>query len=851
MVGSKGNDFSASTLDILAGRGQANQSVGSDAIYGSAGSNLPGLVAQSGDRYNALSSLASTALQNSAAAGDTSTWIDNENFQNSINNKYDWQAGQMDKGVAAAGIVGSAEVAKQVADRKMTSLADEKAAYDELAEAGNNLMKGYSLPPVISDIVGLFVPSYNIGRQTANMVGAISKINNIESQDALDDEMVLQKAFGQAGYNPLANEIIEPFNKWESQYVQEQVALQKNKIEANKNKNSALQTALGAYQAQNHMVDTLAGIHHDEVAERTNVLNKANEQEERNLDYQKDLSANQRTAVSARVKMLEDQTLNRSLGLEERKQDWAEYTYPDELAQQYADSDRKDLQLAKDIYSEQTERMKAKQELPIQVLKSQSSEYASDANRYVADQNLKAKIIDATGKVEAATIRAGSGGKSTNGKGSSGDIGKQSFESAANAVAAEPMTVATYNAETTTATALFNNGLSSEDQKQAEQLFANGQAMYSSEDPVTKVAGSKLMIEGAKKMSDANKKVLESLPKSQQQIIKAISNNPSKQLEPKDQPMVNSGIAKGELQGSNNPFFDSLSYDVNERVGSRLLDLAQAKPNGKDITRMTEMEIKGKTINGELGIGEKGDKLTADERKALASSQLNKVIDDVLNENIDGEGSYVQQNRRNLQREVERNLAKQLGSEVNAQAGRQVVDTENLPERQSLTDLAFKMADAGFTNNQIMETFGRLKQPAYSNRAVQQIAVKRATNTDPVATAFNFRLGTNNELVKIAQGYQGIGNEGKLLWQAFGSLPRELDQYRAAKAQSQLANQMLMKQIYESNDPLTNGILNEAGRPDYSSRPKTARNSRQSASSFGTGYGLRNRIMEETNGFGN
>ena len=247
MVGSKGNDFSASTLDILAGRGQANQSVGSDAIYGSAGSNLPGLVAQSGDRYNALSSLASTALQNSAAAGDTSTWIDNENFQNSINNKYDWQAGQMDKGVAAAGIVGSAEVAKQVADRKMTSLADEKAAYDELAEAGNNLMKGYSLPPVISDIVGLFVPSYNIGRQTANMVGAISKINNIESQDALDDEMVLQKAFGQAGYNPLANEIIEPFNKWESQYVQEQVALQKNKIEANKNKNSALQTALGAY----------------------------------------------------------------------------------------------------------------------------------------------------------------------------------------------------------------------------------------------------------------------------------------------------------------------------------------------------------------------------------------------------------------------------------------------------------------------------------------------------------------------------------------------------------------------------------------------------------------------------
>lgn len=850
MVGSKGNNFSASTLDILAGRGQANQSVGSDAVYGSAGSNLPGLVAQSGDRYNALSSLASTALQNSATAGDTSTWIDNENFQNSINNKYDWQAGQMDKGVAAAGIVGSAEVAKQVADRKMTSLADEKAAYDELAEAGSNLMKGYSLPPVISDIVGLFVPSYNIGRQTANMVGAISKINNIESQDALDDEMVLQKAFGQAGYNPLANEVIEPFNKWESQYVQEQVALQKNKIEANKNKNSALQTALGAYQAQNHMVDTLAGIHHDEVAERTNVLNKANEQEERNLDYQKDLSANQRTAVSARVKILEDQTLNRSLGLDERKQDWKEFTYPDELAQQYAESDRKDLQLAKDIYSSVTDRMKAKQELPIQMLKSQSSQYASDANRYVADQNLKGKIIDATGKVEAASLKAGSG-KGANGKGSSGDIGKQSFESAANVIAAEPIAVASYNAETTLANVLYNNGLGSEKQKQAAQLFANGQAMYSSEDQVTKLAGSKLMIDAAKSMGEANKAVVESLPKAQQDVIKAMSNNPSKQLEPKDQPMVNSGIAKGELQGSNNPFFDSLSYDVNERVGSRLLDLAQAKPNGKDITKMTERELKEKTISGELGIGEKGDKLSAEERKALATSQLNKVIDDVLNENIDGEGSYVQQNRRNLQREVERNLAKQLGSEVNAQAGKQVVDTENLPERQALTDLAFKMADAGFTNNQIMETFGRLKQPAYSNRAVQQIAVSRATNTDPVATAFNFRLGTNNELVKIAQGYQGIGNEGKLLWQAFGSLPRELDQYRAAKAQSQLANQMLMKQIYESNDPLTNGILNEAGRPDYGSRPKTARNSRQSASSFGTGYGLRNRIMEETNGFGN
>lgn len=850
MVGSKGNDFSASTLDILAGRGQANQSVGSDAVYGSAGSNLPGLVAQSGDRYNALSSLASTALQNSATAGDTSTWIDNENFQNSINNKYDWQAGQMDKGVAAAGIVGSAEVAKQVADRKMTSLADEKAAYDELAEAGSNLMKGYSLPPVISDIVGLFVPSYNIGRQTANMVGAISKINNIESQDALDDEMVLQKAFGQAGYNPLANEVIEPFNKWESQYVQEQVALQKNKIEANKNKNSALQTALGAYQAQNHMVDTLAGIHHDEVAERTNVLNKANEQEERNLDYQKDLSANQRTAVSARVKMLEDQTLNRSLGLDERKQDWKEFTYPDELAQQYAESDRKDLQLAKDIYSSVTDRMKAKQELPLQMLKSQSSQYASDANRYVADQNLKGKIIDATGKVEAASLKAGSG-KGANGKGSSGDIGKQSFESAANSIANEPIAVATYNAETTLANVLYNNGLGSEKQKQAAQLFANGQAMYSSEDQVTKLAGSKLMVDAAKSMGEANKAVVESLPKAQQDVIKAMSNNPSKQLEPKDQPMVNSGIAKGELQGSNNPFFDSLSYDVNERVGNRLLDLAQAKPNGKDITKMTERELKEKTISGELGIGEKGDKLSAEERKALATSQLNKVIDDVLNENIDGEGSYVQQNRRNLQREVERNLAKQLGSEVNAQAGKQVVDTENLPERQALTDLAFKMADAGFTNNQIMETFGRLKQPAYSNRAVQQIAVSRATNTDPVATAFNFRLGTNNELVKIAQGYQGIGNEGKLLWQAFGSLPRELDQYRAAKAQSQLANQMLMKQIYESNDPLTNGILNEAGRPDYGSRPKTARNSRQSASSFGTGYGLRNRIMEETNGFGN
>lgn len=850
MVGSKGNDFSASTLDILAGRGQANQSVGSDVVYGSAGSNLPGLVAQSGDRYNALSSLASTALQNSAAAGDTSTWIDNENFQNSINNKYDWQAGQMDKGVAAAGIVGSAEVAKQVANRKMTSLADEKAAYDELAEAGSNLMKGYSLPPVISDIVGLFVPSYNIGRQTANMVGAISKINNIESQDALDDEMVLQKAFGQAGYNPLANEVIEPFNKWESQYVQEQVALQRNKIEANKNKNSALQTALGAYQAQNHMVDTLAGIHHDEVAERTNVLNKANEQEERNLDYQKDLSANQRTAVSARVKMLEDQTQNRALGLDERKQDWKEYTYPDELSQQYAESDRKDLQLAKDIYSAVTDRMKAKQELPIQMLKSQSSQYASDANRYVADQNLKGKILDSTAKVEAASLKSGSG-KGANGKGSSGDIGKQSFDSAANVIANEPIAVASYNAETTLANVLYNNGLGSEKQKQAAQLFANGQAMYSSEDQVTKLAGSKLMIDAAKSMGEANKAVVESLPKAQQDVIKAMSNNPSKQLEPKDQPMVNSGIAKGELQGSNNPFFDILSYDVNERVGNRLLDLAQAKPNGKDITKMTERELKEKTISGELGIGEKGDKLSAEERKALATSQLNKVIDDVLNENIDGEGSYVQQNRRNLQREVERNLAKQLGSEVNAQAGKQVVDTENLPERQALTDLAFKMADAGFTNNQIMETFGRLKQPAYSNRAVQQIAVSRATNTDPVATAFNFRLGTNNELVKIAQGYQGIGNEGKLLWQAFGSLPRELDQYRAAKAQSQLANQMLMKQIYESNDPLTNGILNEAGRPDYGSRPKTARNSRQSASSFGTGYGLRNRIMEETNGFGN
>lgn len=849
MVGSKGNDFSASTLDILAGRGQTNQSVGSDAVYGSAGSNLPGLVAQSGDRYNALSSLASTALQNSATAGDTSTWIDNENFQNSINNKYDWQAGQMDKGVAAAGIVGSAEVAKQVADRKMTSLADEKAAYDELAEAGSNLMKGYSLPPVISDIVGLFVPSYNIGRQTANMVSAISKINNIESQDALDDEMVLQKAFGQAGYNPLANEIIEPFNKWESQYVQEQVALQKNKIEANKNKNSALQTALGAYQAQNHMVDTLAGIHHDEVAERTNVLNKANEQEERNLEYQKDLSANQRTAVSARVKMLEDQTLNRSLGLDERKQDWAEYIYPDELAQAYAESDRKDLTLAKDIYSEQTERMKAKQELPVEMLKAQTSQYASDTNRYVADQNLKGKIIEATGKVEAATIKGK--GKGSSSSGSAGEIGKQSFESATNALANEAIAVANYNGATTTANVLYNNSLGNEKQKQSAQLFANGQAMYASEDPLTKAAGTKLMIDAAKSMSEANDEIIGNLPKAQQDIIKAISNNPSRQLEPKDQTMVNSGIAKGELQGSNNPFFDSLSYDVNERVGNRLLDLAQAKPNGKDITKMTEREIKEKSISGELGIGEKGDKLSAEERKALANSQLNKIIDDVLNESLDGGASYVQQNRRNLQREVERNLAKQLGSEVNAQAGKQVVDTNNLPERQALTDLAFKMADAGFTNSQIMETFGRLKQPAYSKRATQQVAINRSTNTDPVATAFNFRLGTKNELDRIEHSYQGIGNEGKLLWQAIGSLPRELDQYRAAKAQSQLANQMLMKQIYESNDPLTNGILNEAGRPDYGSRPKTARNSRQSASAFGTGYGLRNRIMEETNGFGN
>ena len=141
------NNFSASTLDMLASQGGTTEHLeGGDSTYGSAASALPSLINQSGSRYNNAQGIFDAAMSASSESSDISTWLDNENFQQAINNKYGFQGDQVNKGVAAANIVGSAEVAEQVASRKIDNLEQQKTAYADVADSAGNIMAGMALP---------------------------------------------------------------------------------------------------------------------------------------------------------------------------------------------------------------------------------------------------------------------------------------------------------------------------------------------------------------------------------------------------------------------------------------------------------------------------------------------------------------------------------------------------------------------------------------------------------------------------------------------------------------------------------------------------------------------------------
>ena len=217
-------------------------------------------------------------------AGDLSTSLDSPQFEKAVANKYSgFQAGQTNKMAAAANLIADSETANEVANRKIDNLTQQKELNDQKVGHVKNFMKATMNP--FSPLLGLFDDSYSMGKQLENLAYDESQLANLQTQDALDDQLVLQKAFGKAGYNPLANDVIEPANRWEKQYYDELTALQRNKISATSNKIAAKGGELEAYKAETARLKALSDILGDESKNARAVYEEAGKASERDRDY--------------------------------------------------------------------------------------------------------------------------------------------------------------------------------------------------------------------------------------------------------------------------------------------------------------------------------------------------------------------------------------------------------------------------------------------------------------------------------------------------------------------------------------------------------------------------------------
>lgn len=791
-----GGAISPSVINSIANAGAVRgATLGGDDIYQA---NRPALAAQIGDTRGqeaALASLGQAAMQSANESKDISTWLDNEGFQNQVNQKYSWQGEQMGKGVAAAGIVGSAEVAAQVAERKIGNLEKQKVAYDQLAEAGSNLFNSFSLPPGIGTIAGLFSDKYNMGSQLQKAAEASMTASNLQKQDALDDQLVLQRAFGQAGYNPLANDIIEPFNKWEGQYVQEQVALQKNKIAAQANKNNALSTALGVFQQQNKRLETLAVIHHDEVAERQNVINKADAAEERELSKIEELGRNQRTAVQARVHALQQQTANRAIEMEAVKQAWEMDTYPDTLAQQERrnaideEKNRQDaIRSATDLARAEimAASQEAARELDYQKLKA--GEESRAMQKYVADSNLKGKQVDyATQqlKLEAKKI-----GKSGDGK--DGSVGKESYASALAIGAEAAVNEVGYETSKRQIALLNHMNMGNEATQVGEVLLDQGYALkekgIAEGDKLTAATGVRTMTKGLAQFDKGVEEAIKSQPKNLQPVVKAIINNPSHQLERKDTVAVNEAIVSGDANYSSVPFINEISGPVTEEIVSSIIRNAESTSGKKtpDYYNMNAMEVQNAYLNN---IGEsKGGKLSADDKKQIRNTVTQSIIKDALEAPLfdDETKSAKARNDDALTNRVEFEIAKQIGNEVNAESGKQIVDVNKLTEKDALRSLAYQMGSNFMSNEAVNQQFAKTKQPSYVDNAINTIRLERAS-WDPAGQAWSFALGTDDTLANLRNGFTGVGQYANAVNQQIELAKADADAGRQSRFQNELA----------------------------------------------------------------
>lgn len=307
-------NVSPSVVQALINNDYASQSTyKSDPLYGAASEQLISNIQDSRAFEGALANAAAGAQQDIASANSAdalATAIDSGVFEQSVRNRYDqFQTPQTAKMTNAANILADTQLAKQQADRKIDNLTQQKEYLNQVADAEGKFMKSLSLPPIIGDIVGLFNDDYNTFKQLGNAAQASANVRKLQNQDELDDQLTLQKAFGTAGYNPMANEVIKPSLDWEKQYFAEKDALQKNKLHAQTNKNQARANYIDVLKQQNKFREILAGIHHDAVSTANLAVTEAGKADEREKEYYKIMSANERKGVEAAIAELNSENI--------------------------------------------------------------------------------------------------------------------------------------------------------------------------------------------------------------------------------------------------------------------------------------------------------------------------------------------------------------------------------------------------------------------------------------------------------------------------------------------------------------------------------------------------------------
>lgn len=819
------NNFSASTLDMLASQGGTSEHLqGSDSVYGAASASLPSLIDQSGSRYSDAQGIYAAAMSAANESKDISTWLDNDNFQQAINNKYSAQADQVNKGSAAAQLVGSAEVAEQVASRKIDNLEQQKTAYAEVAESAGNFMSGMALPGPLRSIVGLFVPKYNMGAQLANTAQAIQKVNNLQSQDALDDELVLQNAFGKAGYNPLANEIFEPFNKWEKQYVDEQVALQKNKIAAQSNKNSALQTALGAIQAQNHMVDTLAGIHHDETAERMNILNKANAQEERKLDYQKDQSANERNELNSRV-ATNDQML-KALGLEyQMKRDPIE---DQQKAEELRLQDRGQLISRANKLSDQQvallNRQQQQENNQVKLLQDETTRRGQDAQLEVARLNNETGLAKARA-TEVFANRTGSGGAGSSGKASGAGVG---FEPTKTMVKDMLVTASTADASSRNTAGQFGRLTAAgwaTPELQVAYDQANGAKQALTESLRNNDIGQATV--AAEVFNEANsnfEKQVDQTVKNQipnevgQKVAKQVINGEADITDPSLTGDIATSVTQDVIYSTDDEANQGLKK-LNEEYSERVYNLLQSDPalakrlGLSDFWKMDSEELNSKIREFS---GSDDNKLNGAQKAIVADlkKQPIKLINDYLD---NGNGSSIsprQAHKDDISLDIDRYSASRLGEEVNARYNKPLVDSESVfNSKEPIKELAVQMANNGLSDKDIRQAMGRLSLPSLVKAATGSFLTNTIYKKDIQAGMYHNLMGTYGFAIE-----------------AMNRLAYSDEKHNDISTITDSVLQARAEQIDKAREDATAQLLAMQG--NFGSKPKLGRNTAPEAGSF-------------------